>query len=440
MGNETNVMTRTTVAITTLEGSPGANVLAATARANANIRVAVGRPSRDGGAAAADHPGPKVELRVVEGNDPSPVSPCSGRNGSCWRTAITAVFPEALVTPYIMMGGTDSRRFTGICGAVYRFAPFSMDTEARASIHAVDEKILLETWTRGVTFYETLIRELSEADVPLRWHHDWDGHLPADRGPRRPDRRCPGARSPRRWLGLQQRRQGHARLDGGQQSRRERGGVGIRRDAVRGQPDAGRVARVHRLRPSPGFDGGGLEGLHRPGEDRQFRAPAGMDRAVVDPGAGHPARRRSRSRSRTPTAATSPPCRPASGPSRPRPARTRPPKPYVVVSSVPVDLPHRGGDGTIDPRVVFRVIQGYKYFGSYGITNIVGGTEGKSLRAAEPGPRPRGHGGLLLRGPDGAEGVRPGPRRSPRPRPSTPWTRRPNTSTTARNSPTSSGC
>lgn len=59
-----------------------------------------------------------------------------------------------------MMGGTDSRRLTGICDAVYRFAPFSMDAEARGSIHAVDEKILLETLERGVTFYETLIREL----------------------------------------------------------------------------------------------------------------------------------------------------------------------------------------------------------------------------------------------------------------------------------------
>ena len=70
---------------------------------------------------------------------------------------------------------------------------------------------------------------------------------------------------------------------------------------------------------------------------------------------------------------------------------------YVVVSSVPVDLPHRGGEGTIDPHVVFRVIQGYKYFGSYGITNVVGGDGRKSLRAAERGPRPRGQGGLLLR-------------------------------------------
>jgi carboxypeptidase PM20D1 len=154
-------MTRTTVAITTLEGSTGANVLAATARANANIRVAVGETVegtverlrkiiRD----------PRVELRVVEGNEPSPVSPHSGAQWELLAGCINGVFPEALVTPYVMMGGTDSRRFTGICGAVYRFAPFSMDAAARGSIHAVDERIALETLERGVSFYETLIREL----------------------------------------------------------------------------------------------------------------------------------------------------------------------------------------------------------------------------------------------------------------------------------------
>ncbi|MFE4834128.1 hypothetical protein ACFRAU_05550 [Arthrobacter sp. NPDC056691] len=55
-------------------------------------------------------------------------------------------------------------------------------------------------------------------------------------------------------------------------------------------------------------------------------------------------------------------------------------KPYVVVSSVPVELPHSGGQGTIDPHVVFRVIQGYRYFGSYGITNLVGGADSKACQ------------------------------------------------------------
>ncbi|WP_043806159.1 hypothetical protein [Paenarthrobacter aurescens] len=67
-------------------------------------------------------------------------------------------------------------------------------------------------------------------------------------------------------------------------------------------------------------------------------------------------------------------------------------RPYVVISSVPLDVPHSDGPDTIDPRVVFRVVQGYKFFGSYGITNMVAGVDGQSceLRNRVQGPAGKG--------------------------------------------------
>lgn len=67
-------------------------------------------------------------------------------------------------------------------------------------------------------------------------------------------------------------------------------------------------------------------------------------------------------------------------------------KPYVVISSVPLDLPGLTVEGTIAPHVVFRVIQGYRYFGSFGITNIVGGADGQAceLRNVVRGPAGKG--------------------------------------------------
>nr|WP_240793692.1 MULTISPECIES: hypothetical protein [unclassified Arthrobacter] len=67
-------------------------------------------------------------------------------------------------------------------------------------------------------------------------------------------------------------------------------------------------------------------------------------------------------------------------------------RPYTVISSVPADLTAEGGDGTIPPRVVFRVIQGYRYFGSYGVTNLVGGADGQAceLRNIIRGPAGKG--------------------------------------------------
>jgi hypothetical protein len=72
----------------------------------------------------------------------------------------------------------------------------------------------------------------------------------------------------------------------------------------------------------------------------------------------------------------------------PEPSR----RPYTVVSSVPVEVAAAGGEGTIPPRVVFRVIQGYRYFGSYGITNVVGGADGQAceLRNILRGPAGKG--------------------------------------------------
>ncbi|MEV7604825.1 hypothetical protein AB0N65_05225 [Paenarthrobacter sp. NPDC089322] len=79
-------------------------------------------------------------------------------------------------------------------------------------------------------------------------------------------------------------------------------------------------------------------------------------------------------------------------PAEARPCSTGQARPYVVISSVPLDVPHSNGPDTIDPRVVFRVIQGYKFFGSYGITNMVAGADGHSceLRNRVQGPAGRG--------------------------------------------------
>jgi len=67
-------------------------------------------------------------------------------------------------------------------------------------------------------------------------------------------------------------------------------------------------------------------------------------------------------------------------------------RPYTVISSLPVEVATAGGEGTIPPRVVFRVIQGYKYFGSYGITNVVGGADNQAceLRNTVRGPAGKG--------------------------------------------------
>lgn len=159
LSDETRAIVRTTTAVTQLRGSLAANALPETAEAVVNTRIAVGssvaetlehirRAIRDDA----------VRVEAVDASEPSPVSPADGPEWDRLAAAIGAVHPRAVVTPYIMLGASDGRHFTGICDAVYRFTPFELSAEERGALHARDERIHVATWQRGIAVYIALLR------------------------------------------------------------------------------------------------------------------------------------------------------------------------------------------------------------------------------------------------------------------------------------------
>ena len=161
---ETNAMVRTTVVATMLQGAPGANVVATSARANLNIRIAPGETV----ASVVERlhrvvDDDEVSLRVVASSEPSPVSPTDGPQFALVRAAVAAAYPEALVTPYVMLGASDARHFTAIAEHVYRFSPFAMTREQRETLHGTDEHVTVDALGRGVVFYRALLRGLGAA-------------------------------------------------------------------------------------------------------------------------------------------------------------------------------------------------------------------------------------------------------------------------------------
>ncbi|HEX4442218.1 MAG TPA: M20/M25/M40 family metallo-hydrolase [Galbitalea sp.] len=158
LNDETRAMIRTTGVVTRLNGSLADNALAETATAIVNVRVAVGSSVDAAVAHVRDAiRDPLVQVTALHPSEPSPVSPTTGPQWERVRDAIAAVHPEAIVTPYIQLGASDSRHFTGICNAVYRFTPFEMSLAERGTLHAVNERIHVDTWLAGIAFYEALI-------------------------------------------------------------------------------------------------------------------------------------------------------------------------------------------------------------------------------------------------------------------------------------------
>jgi carboxypeptidase PM20D1 len=157
--DETSAMIRTTRTVTQLQGAAAANVLPESASAVVNLRVAIGERLDDAVGEIRRLVGPEVEVEVVTGNDPSPISPASGPGWELLVGALARSHPGVVPAPYGMLGATDGRHFTGI-GPVYRFFPFELTDAELGGLHAIDESIRVSSYLRGLRFYEELIRAL----------------------------------------------------------------------------------------------------------------------------------------------------------------------------------------------------------------------------------------------------------------------------------------
>jgi len=161
LGHETAALARTTVAVTQLTGSPGANVIADTARAHVNMRVMVGE-TVDGALERIRRTvrDPHVEVVLVSADEPSPVSPTDDTAYALLEATVEEVFPGTVAVPYVMLAATDSRHFHRVWPRVYRFTPFRMTDAQRAAIHGVDERIGVDDLRDGVRWYRRLLEQL----------------------------------------------------------------------------------------------------------------------------------------------------------------------------------------------------------------------------------------------------------------------------------------
>jgi carboxypeptidase PM20D1 len=158
---EANALVRTTAAVTQLEGSKAPNVLATRARAHVNIRIALGETVQstvERLRRVIDDPA--VDLHVVSGNDPSPVSRADNEAFALLGSAVRSVYPDAAVAPYVMVQASDSRHFSQVCDSVYRFMPFDLSKAELATLHAADERISVAALHRGAGFFRYLVRNL----------------------------------------------------------------------------------------------------------------------------------------------------------------------------------------------------------------------------------------------------------------------------------------
>jgi carboxypeptidase PM20D1 len=153
-----NALIRTTITFTKLSGGQALNVIPQEVSAYANMRILPGDTVDD----AVEHiknvnKGIDFNIELLNREEASPVSPIDSEGYRIITNIIYSIFPETIPVPYLMAGGTDSRKYYNVCNNIYRFSPVIMSNEDKDSIHSVNEKITVENFRNMIRFFIDLI-------------------------------------------------------------------------------------------------------------------------------------------------------------------------------------------------------------------------------------------------------------------------------------------
>ena len=153
-----NALVRTTIAPTILKAGVKDNVIPTIAQATVNFRLLPGDSSS----------GVMERVKKVIDDDRVTVSPfnnfkgepstITSENSFAYRKAdeiAKKTFPNTITTPFLMIGGTDSRHFSEISSGIIKFSPITDPI----GFHGIDERVSLDSYTSALWFYEQLMRD-----------------------------------------------------------------------------------------------------------------------------------------------------------------------------------------------------------------------------------------------------------------------------------------
>ena len=156
--------THTTIAPTILRAGVKDNVLPIEATAVVNFRILPGDSVRGVVAhviEAIDMPEIEVKSLGEFDSEPSPVSSPEAAPFQLLSKTIKRCYPEAMLTPYLVLGATDARYYRKLSDNVYRFTPYRLTEEDLDRVHGTNERIEVATYKAMIRFYATLLQDAS---------------------------------------------------------------------------------------------------------------------------------------------------------------------------------------------------------------------------------------------------------------------------------------
>ena len=174
--NMLNATIRTTTAPTIFNAGVKDNVLPAKAEAVVNFRILPGDDLRSVYEMVLERindervkvtPYLGETLDGESGWDPSPVADTDSPYYLRLARLTKEAFPDALVAPYLVLGGTDARHYARVTRNALRFTPILMSKADVGTVHGVNERLSIDECSRMVGFYIAYIEEIANLSGEL---------------------------------------------------------------------------------------------------------------------------------------------------------------------------------------------------------------------------------------------------------------------------------
>lgn len=162
---QTASMLRTTTAATMFNAGVKSNVLPPVSTAIVNFRIRPGETVesvKERVRRVIDDD--RVEVIAPGGREPSPVSDPDSPAFNLIAKTLRQIIPDddLVVTPYLVMGGTDARYYSQYSTNVYRFLPFRLSNEDMSRLHGVDERMAIDSFVDSIKFFYQLLKNSQE--------------------------------------------------------------------------------------------------------------------------------------------------------------------------------------------------------------------------------------------------------------------------------------
>lgn len=155
-----NALIRTTTAITMAHSSDAPNVLSASTEITVNFRILQGNTVED----VLNHvkkicQGYDVEFNVVSAREPSHLSSHTSEQFKKLEQTIAVNYPNAIITPYLTIAGTDAYKYELVSDNVFRFMPIEINQYEQRQIHNDNESITIDNYMRMINHFKLLMQQ-----------------------------------------------------------------------------------------------------------------------------------------------------------------------------------------------------------------------------------------------------------------------------------------